>query len=193
MDKIKTREDVYEAAEEIGSQSDKVLSSFNASIQEIMYAQGWALGDVELYLASGLLPRIVQRTLALYYELYLHFEKLIVQDPNPDQFKEFTMLHIKYHARQLQQIRMYATRRSALILRAYTYLRDAKKDDFTNMKLVGAITLKLQELTRSLTDQGSADMSHNKVKDWACTHCHSEIHEGGAGACPLKDVTAKPC
>jgi hypothetical protein len=110
MDKIKSIEDVYDAAEELGSQSDKVFQSFESSIQEILYSQGWTRDDVDLYLASGLLPRIIQRTLALYYEMLLHFEKLIVQDPEPEHFQDFTMLHIKHHARQLRQIRMYATR-----------------------------------------------------------------------------------
>jgi hypothetical protein len=101
---------VFDAAEEIGSQADKVTTSFEASIQEILYTQGWAKDDVELYVSSGLLPRIIQRSMALYYELHLHFQKLIARNPDPTHFKEFTLLHVKYHARQLQQIRLYAAR-----------------------------------------------------------------------------------
>jgi hypothetical protein len=76
------------------------------------------------------------------------------------------------------------------LLRAYTYLRDAKRDGFTDMKLMGTITQKLQEITRTLHDQGGS--ARLKLKDWACTHCHSEIHEGGEGSCPLKELKAKP-
>jgi hypothetical protein len=98
LDKIRTMEDVFDTAEEIGSQSDKVLSSFEASMQEILYSQGWVKDDVDTYVASGLLPRIVQRLLSLYYELYLHFQKLIAHDPEPDHFKEFTLMHVTHHA-----------------------------------------------------------------------------------------------
>jgi hypothetical protein len=192
IDKVKTMEDLYDAADEIGSQSDKVLQSFEANLQEILYGQGWGTEDVELYIALGLLPRIVQRLVALYYEMYLHFQRLVVQDPDPEHFKTFTLLHISHHARQLRQIRMYATRRSQMILRSYTYLSDAKAKGFTDIKLIGAITQKLQELTRGRLDQGGdGGPSKGKVKDWACNHCHCEIHEGGPTACPLKEIKAK--
>jgi hypothetical protein len=117
IDKVKTMEDLYDADDEIGSQSEKVLQGFEATLQEILFCQGWSTEDVDLYIASGLLPRIVQRLLALYYELYLHFQRLAVRDPDPDHFKDLTMVHIAYHARQLRQIRMYAPRQSLMILR----------------------------------------------------------------------------
>jgi hypothetical protein len=116
LDKIRTMDDVFDVAEEIGSQSNKVITSFEAGLQEILYAQGWTKDDVDLYVASGLLPRITQRLLSLYYELYLHFQKLIAHNPEPEHFKEFTMLYIEYHAQQLRHIRMYAARRSQMIL-----------------------------------------------------------------------------
>jgi hypothetical protein len=56
LDKVKTMEDLFDATDEIGSQSDKVLQSFHASVQEILYSQGWTPDDVNVYLGSGLLP-----------------------------------------------------------------------------------------------------------------------------------------
>jgi hypothetical protein len=195
LDKIKTMDDIFDAAEEIGSQSDKVMTSFEASIQEIIYAQGWSKDDVDLYVASGLLPRITQRLLSLYYELYLHFQKLIAHNPEPEHFKMYTMLHVEYHARQLRHIRMYAVRRSQMILRSYTYLLDAKAKGFTDIRLVGQVTQKLQNMTRQLTDiQSHMDSSAPKPsKEWACAHCHDSelLHTGGMAACPLTDFKAK--
>jgi hypothetical protein len=188
IDKIKSAEDLFDAADELGSQSDKVLQSFEASLQEILYGQGWSKEDVELFIALGLLPRIVQRLIALYYEMYLHFQRLVVRDPDPDHFKDFILLHIEYHARQLRQIRMYAVRRSQMIFRSYTYLRDAKAKGFTDIRLIGIITQKLQELTRG---HPGSEARPIKAKEWACNHCHSEIHDGGPAVCPLKDVKAK--
>jgi hypothetical protein len=59
--------------------------------------------------------------------------------------------------------------------------------------LIGAITQKLQELTRDRLDHGGdGSPSKGKAKDWAYNHCHdSEIHEGGPTACPLKAVKVK--
>jgi hypothetical protein len=185
-------DDVFDAADEIGSQSDKVMSSFEASIQEILYSQGWAMDDVDVYVASGLLPRIVQRLLTtLYYELFLHIQKLIAHDPDPDHFKEFTLLHVKHHARQLRQIRLYATRCSHMILRSYAYLRDAQSKGFTDIKLVRLMTQKLQDMTRLLTEQNSIARQPKSIKEWSCAHCHSELHSGGMAACPLTDFKAK--
>jgi hypothetical protein len=192
MDKIKTIEDLYDAADELGSQADKVLQSFEASIQEILYSEGWARDNVDQYVSTGLLPRIVQRLLAIYYEIYLHFQRLVVQNPDPDHFKTYTMLHVEYHARQLRHIRMYAVRRSGMLLRSYTYLRDAKSKGFTNVKLIGAVTHKLQEMTSLISDAQLLDRAGGKkIKDWACTHCHSDLHEGGSNLCVLKDFKTK--
>jgi hypothetical protein len=47
---------------------------------------------------------------------------------------------------------MYAVRRSQMILRLYTYPRDAKAKGFTDIRLVGQVTQKLQDMTRQLTD-----------------------------------------
>jgi hypothetical protein len=133
----------------------------------------WARDAVELYVASGLLPRITQRLLVLYYELYLHFQKLITHNPEPEHFKTFTMLHVEYHAKQLRQIRLYAVQRSQMIIRSYTYLRDAKAKGFTDIRLIGQVTQKLQDLTRQLTDlQSYADCPSPKPsKEWSCAHC----------------------
>jgi hypothetical protein len=192
IDKIKTTEDLYDAADEIGSQSDKVLQSYEASIQEILYTQGWAPADVDQYISSGLLPRIVQRLLAMYYELYLHFQRMVVQNPDPEHFKTFTMLHIQHHTRQLRQIRLYAVRRGTMILRSYTYLRDAKAKGITDVKLISLVTNKLQELTQLLSEARLLDGgSPTKSKEWACSHCHSELHGGGPNACTLKDFKTK--
>jgi beta-glucosidase-like glycosyl hydrolase len=186
-------DDIFDAAEEIGSQADKVMTSFEAGIQEILYAQGWVKDDVDLYVASGLLPRITQRLLSLYYELYLHFQKLIAHNPEPEHFKEFTMLHVEYHAKQLRHIRLYAVRRSQMLLRSYTYLRDAKAKGFTDIRLIGQVTQKLQDMTKHFTElQTVIERPTSKTpREWACAHCHSELHTGGMAACPLSDFKAK--
>ena len=81
-----------------------------------------------------------------------------------------------------------------MILRSYTYLRDAKAKGFTDVKLIGIITTKLQTLTKQLTALKSLENEGHKskpTKEWSCTHCHSELHTGGSNDCPLKDFKNK--
>jgi hypothetical protein len=115
----------------------------------------------------------------------------VVSLPDPTRFKDFTLLHVNHHARHLRQIRMYATRRSQMILRTYTYLRDAHAKGYINIKLVGIVTQKLQDMTQTLADQQALLADQKPPKDWACNHCHSELHEGGMVTCPLTDFKAK--
>jgi hypothetical protein len=195
LDKIKTADDLSEAAEEISSQSDSVYQSFEGSVREILYNQGWAKSDVDLYLAAGLLPRIVQRTLFLYYELYSYFQQLVNKNPDPEHFKTFIMLHVAHHANRLRNIHTYSTRRSLMILRSYTYLRDAKVKGFTDIKLVGEVTMKLHDLAQAMIEHPATNLSVQKKqpKEWACQHCHSDLHTGGPAKCPLKDFSTKVC
>jgi hypothetical protein len=53
LDKVKTMEDLFDVTNEIDSQSDKVLQSFHASVQEILYSQGWTPDDVNVFLEVG--------------------------------------------------------------------------------------------------------------------------------------------
>jgi hypothetical protein len=98
IDKIRMMEDLYDAADEIGSQLDKVLQGFEASVQEILFTQGWTKTDVAVYVVSGLLLQIVQQLLSMYYGMYLHFQCLVSQNPDPLYFRDYTMLHIQHHA-----------------------------------------------------------------------------------------------
>jgi hypothetical protein len=74
-------------------------------------------------------------------------------------------------------------------------LRDAKAKakGFNDIKLVGQVTQKLQDMTRFLTEfHTNSDRPPSKsTKEWACAHCHSEIHSGGMAACPLTNLKAK--
>jgi hypothetical protein len=81
-----------------------------------------------------------------------------------------------------------------MILRSYTYLRDARAKGFTDDKLIGVITNKLQELTYLLTEARLSREASGNVKpprEWAWTHCHSELHDGGSASCVLKDFKTK--
>jgi hypothetical protein len=80
-----------------------------------------------------------------------------------------------------------------MFLRSYTYLCDAKPKGFTDIRLVGQLTQKLQDVTRLLTDlQTPAERPQPKPsKEWSCAHCHSELHIGGMAACTLTDFKAK--
>jgi hypothetical protein len=140
LEKVKTIEDCNTAADELSCEAETVLANMDASMKEILYAAGWAAQDTDSFCLIGLLPRIIRATMSLYQELYLVFQRLAVAHPN--QWDEVGLEYVTHHAKAFARIRKCAQTRSQMILQNYTYLRDAKTKNFTDMKLLGALSLR---------------------------------------------------
>jgi hypothetical protein len=187
LDKIKTIDDLSASTEELSGQRDKVLSNMEAAMREVLFNAGWTKEDADVYCEAGLLPRIIRRSMTIYYELHIHFQTVAMM--NPEAWEDCGKMHVDHHAKQLRQIRMYAARRSQMILQTYTYLRDAKAKGFQDIKLLGAITQKLQDV--AFKNLAVTPRPPKAPKEWHCTHCHSDLHEGGMKDCSLKEFKAK--
>jgi hypothetical protein len=55
--------------------------------------------------------------------------------------------------------------------------------------------MKLHEMAQAMIEYLAANLSAPKKqpKEWACQHCHSDLHTGGPAKCPLKDFSTKVC
>jgi hypothetical protein len=186
LDKIKTIEDIQAAVDEIGSEREKVCQNMNGAIREVLYNAGWTQEDAELYCEAGLLPRIIARTFDFYYALLLNL--LAMANRNMDGWEHIGQEHLLHHARQLRIIRRYASKRSQLILHVYVYLRDSHSKGFQDAKLLGAMTVKLQE---AVFNASKVAPVAKPLKEWSCNHCHGEFHPGGSAQCPLSGVKTK--
>jgi hypothetical protein len=125
--------------------------------------------------------------MTICYELHIHLQTVAMV--NPETWDDYGKEHVLHHAKQLRQIRMYASRRSQMILQTYAYLRDSRAKGFQDIKLLGALTQKLQEAAfRNLLAPVKPPTA---PKEWNCIHCHSDLHTGGIKECPLKDFKVK--
>jgi hypothetical protein len=128
LDKIKTVDDLNEAAEELSSQTDNVLTNMDSAIKEILFNVGWTAQDANAYCMSGLLPRLMQQSLQTFYELHVHFQKLAIA--NHANWKDVGKEHVVHNALALMRIRRFALTCNQMVLQTCTYLRDAKSKGF---------------------------------------------------------------
>jgi hypothetical protein len=182
LEKVKTIEDCNTAADELSCEAETVLANMDASMKEILYAAGWAAQDTDSFCLIGLLPRIIRATMSLYQELYLVFQRLSVAHPN--QWDEVGLEYVTHHAKTFARIRKCVQTRIQMILQNYTYLRDAKTKNFTDMKLLGALSLERHSMVAmaAATAAPSKTLVSGKPPPtpppplWTCAHCHIYKH-----------------
>ena len=185
LDKIKTSEDLADATEEISSMMGTALANMNSAFRETLYNAGWTTTDADLWVTAGLLPRLARNTMQWWLELHIHLQK--IANANPEHWDEVVLPHLLYHSKCLARIRKWALTRTMLILQSYIYLRDGRSKGFQDIKLLSDLTTRLQRATL----QGVVKPNHPKAQQWSCSHCHSDLHEGGKPACPMGDLKPK--
>lgn len=140
---------------------------------------------------SGLLPRIIRHSLQTFYELHVHFQKLVIA--HFENWEAVGKEHILHHALALMRICCFALTHKQMILQTYTYLQDAKAKGFLNIKLLGALTIQWQSIALKSMMAGLQIQAGTHPKPWDCPHCQSSgVHKGGAKKCPAKELKNKP-
>jgi hypothetical protein len=164
-----------------------VLSNMEACFLEILYRVGWTTADANLWITAGLLPRLIRATMQWWLELHIHLQT--ISNANPEHWDEVVLPHIEYHSKNLARIRKWSLTRSMLVLQSYIYLRDGRAKGYQDIKLLSALTTQLQRL--SFSGSHTKTSTTKPTAQWSCAHCHSDVHEGGRGACPMKDLKPK--
>jgi hypothetical protein len=180
---LRTLEDLETGREELEAQASEIMGNMEATICQILFVNGWTRGDIDIFLASGLLPNVMRSTMALYQALWMHLCTLTLKHP----FRVVS-LHIKHHADKLRTLRVYATTRCRLIVRSYIYLRDAKHKNYRDQSISDKIML--MALPSFLSLKSLELPSHNpETRAFDCTHCMSDLHL--RVPCPGKRLKAK--
>jgi hypothetical protein len=122
-----------------------------------------------------------------WLELHIHLQT--ISNANPEHWEEVVLPHIEYHSKNLARIRKWSLTRSMLVLQSYIYLRDGRAKGYQDIKLLAALTTQLQRL--SFSGSHTKTSTTKPTAQWSCAHCHSDVHEGGRGACPMKDLKPK--
>ena len=89
---IRTADDLETGREELDSQVAKLLSTTEATLSQLLFTNGWAKVDINLYLASGLFPNVMRSSMALYQALWLHLCTLTLKHPF-----NIVAIHVKHH------------------------------------------------------------------------------------------------
>jgi hypothetical protein len=184
LEKVKTVEDLNGATEEISSMRGTVLSNMESAFREVLYNNGWTTNDADLWITAGLLPKIIRHTMQWWLELHVSLQT--ISNANPEHWDEVVLPRISYHSKCLARIRKWSLTRCMMILQVYIYLRDMSAKSFQDICLIADLTTKLQQ-----TALQSHPSSQPKPPPWGCAHCHSDLHEGGKNACPMKDLKSK--
>mmetsp|Transcript_7335 Transcript_7335/g.17361 ORF Transcript_7335/g.17361 Transcript_7335/m.17361 type:complete len:162 (+) Transcript_7335:1413-1898(+) len=104
-----------------------------------------------------------------------------------DQWK----VHRTFHANKLISIRTLSNTRTNCMLRVYIYLRDQEKKGFLSEKLQVKINEAIYEQSRKkpmefeAASAGQGDQTRH-----SCSHCQSNLHNGGKTQCLFKDLSA---
>ena len=85
---------------------------------------------IELYMATGLLLRVVELTYTYYLGLLSTVRGSIYEFPDGRWKNSFAYYVVEHHARELRQIRESAADYRTFILDTYVYLRNANKDKY---------------------------------------------------------------
>jgi hypothetical protein len=164
--------------EELTSQRTNVLENMQTALHEILFHENWTQEEAEIYCEQGgatpLLLHIIEKS-------YKH----------PEQWEHVGRHHLEFHAKNLCLIRKYALRRSQMIFQNYIYLRDARSSGYQNTKLLAKLTEELQDAVFPNDTGISHKPEPGKGKEWACSHCHGEFHDGGHEHCDLAAFKTK--
>jgi uncharacterized phage infection (PIP) family protein YhgE len=117
LSKISSLESLVELADEFNEHMDKVPEAAKQAIAEILRNACWPEGPIVIYLESGGVVRLIERSMQYWLQLLLHLKNL--HKPNED-WNDRVQIHVDYHSKQLALIRKYAANRSQMVLRVCT-------------------------------------------------------------------------
>jgi hypothetical protein len=176
-------EDLETGREELEAQASEIMGNMETTICQILFVNGWAKGDIDIFLVSDLLLNVMRSTMALYQALWLHLCTLTLKHS----FRVVS-IHIKHHADKLRTLRVYATTRCRLIVRSFIYLRDAKHKNYRDQGISDKIML--MALPSFLSLKSLEPPPHNpETRAFDCTHCMSDLHL--KVSCPGNRLKAK--
>ena len=149
---------------------------------------------IELYLRTGLLPRLIDDTYQYYINL-LNTVRSSMWEFNEDVWAgSYTSQILRHHSLELQQIRQTASDYRMFLLEVYVYLRNANKEKFQDPSFTRAL---LYNTGRELrTEDPPPPPAPNGAATSAvarCAHCRRNgTHQGVTKEdCPLKVLSAR--
>jgi hypothetical protein len=210
LGKLSTRDEVFDFVSDLASSKKPAFQMMHNLLYSCLDKRHYSPKYISQYQKHGLLPLLVRRMYASFFNLLAAVCQLahdfpIWENGGPDE----NML--RYHAKRIFHICNYSVLKKQLVLQIYTYLRDAEHQDFEPTGMDKALWKANLQATNNVRDMvhsvlgeegiGIADMN-GSGKDGknggglgtTCAHCKSkELHRlysipGQKTYCPLKKI-----
>lgn len=170
------------------------------ALQVFLRSRRYAEEYTQEYVRTGFLTQLTTSTFGYYSEL-LNTARQLAYDHTSTWEHGPAKAMLEFHAKKLLEIRMFALTRKMLILRTYTYMRDAAKQGFYDNRMNEALW-KHALLTGDPTEGGgdqreSPSAGEKNAEAKLCSQCKNKrLHQlmrvkHQRSACPFKDNTPK--
>jgi hypothetical protein len=195
---LKDRTSFFTLAAAINKSKEPAFDQQDNRIRALMNSHGYDEAGIDDYLQRGLLGRITRDTFYFYQEL-MNSAREAHMDPTTGGDSQWEggrgEALINHHAQKLLDLRGFAPDRRNLILKQYTYLRDAYKDRFNTPEMNTAMWAQLAQVQSRLqhlgTDSNGKKTPSAEGESAKCGHCRcTAIHRafkvvGGKRYCPF--------
>jgi hypothetical protein len=205
---LKDRTSFFTLAAAINKAKEPAFDQQDNHVRSLMTSHGYDEAGIDDYLQRGLLGRITRDTFRFYQDL-MNAAREAHLDPNTGGDRKWEggrgEALINHHAQKLLDTRTFAPDRRSLILRTYTYLRDAAKASFNTPEMGTAMWDQLAQVQSRManlaTDAASgkkggvkppptAAGDSNKCGHCRCTGLHRLLNIGtGKRQCPFTRQT----
>ena len=171
------------------------------ALQVFLRARRYDEDYTQEYVRAGFFVQLTTASFNYYMEL-LNTARQLAYDHSTRWEGGPARAMLEFHSKKLLEIRMFALTRKMLVLRTYTYLRDASKQGFYDNRMSEALWKQVTLTTGDPTDSGGDQRETPALQDRngepkQCSQCKNKrLHQllrvkHLRSACPFKDVTPR--
>ena len=192
---IKSKNDLYDAMENVPDAWEDLETSQRSQFINVLDRSGYDSDYIDLYLQTGMLPRIVRDT----YTNYVGLLNTVNSHANgiSDESWAYSLAGkmLALHCDRLASIRRQSSNYREMVLRNYTYLREAHANKYYDSRLNRELWKNQQGPQRAPSapsTSGSGGGGNGAASTAAACPCckRKAVHTGGEADCPLKPLNA---
>jgi hypothetical protein len=183
---IKNREDLHNAMENVPDAWEDIETSQRSQFNNVLDLAGYESSYIDLYLQTGMLPRLVRDTYTYYVGLLNTVNSHANSSLGEDWAYSLAGKMLTLHCERLSSLRRQSAHYREMVLRNYTYLRNAHANKYYDSRLNREVWKVLGR-----AHAGSGLDSPAPAASPLCSCCkRKSAHPGDASSCPLKPFTS---
>ena len=179
LNAIKSNEQLQTQYGNLTDISDEVLSHFVQSTLAILQAGRLTDYVAEQWSQNGFYTRLVRDSVMWYTDLHLHLLNI-----NLSHGWDRVQVELKYHSNKLGMIRTSASNRLVCLCKTYCYLRNGKRNQWTNDDL---LSKRIDHMSLSLGKKRTPKADKPDGPANLCRKCRTNCHAADV-PCPWKNM-----